>query len=717
MTKQRRLAKWAFDLGEYTFDVEYRKGEENHADYLSRNPVAEHDDCVLKIPFERGTTNEKCGLVTTENIRKLQIKDAWCREIARKRDGEYLKVQGVLYKRIQMLPGDRYAVCAPENMRAYILQMCHDEHGHYGRDRTVEEIKRRFYWPKMTEDIAIYVRSCKECQVAKISRRAPAGRLHPIQFPNGPFEHLNADLLGPLPMTGEGYRYIIVCTDFFSKFAVTRRLKTIKATEVFLFFEDLFLEHNVPSKVTTDNGKQFTARMVQDLMEAFQAQNIRTSFYHQSANGQCERHNASLCESLTTLCRVREADWDRVLKYATYAYNTTVHSTTQEIPFVLYKAFEPALPIDRAVEVLNENHSAYLAETRQSIKQVYEVVKERVRKNQEYQKQRYDSRHRESELTIGDRVYVKRERVSDREKLEAGYALGKKVASQRTGPFEVVDIEDPNVVIRCGDSERRVHVSKLELHVDRPKALTPNSTAVLTEGDLLRRIEPSGGPDQVASDAAEQQPDKPTKQVRFQHVPMQTPTSGLRQSLAETPLHQRIEIAATTGFIDDGYEAQGLIGYMTPFEPHSKLEAEDDDSTPSDDHLREAVQFASTPARQGTRRPEFKAPGDIEESVRSNGERRSTHNGSEQDTGAEAVTEPTDLPGSSATSGGSETHSTADEERTVLQHPPASTQEQLMQRMRDGELQDAEVRAAVRRSARVSAPVEHLMIDPTKKKY
>ena len=139
--------------------------------------------------------------------------------------------------------------------------------------------------------------------------------------------------------------------------------------------------------------------------------------------------------------------------------------------------------------MLNEKHSAYLAETRRSIKQVYDVVRERVRKNQDYQKQRYDSRHRESEFTTGDRVYVKRERVSDREKLEAGYALGKKVASQRTGPFEVIDVEDPNVVIRCGDNERRVHVCKLKLHVDRPKALTPNSTAVLTEGDLLRQIE------------------------------------------------------------------------------------------------------------------------------------------------------------------------------------------------------------------------------------
>ena len=291
------------------------------------------------------------------------------------------------------------------------------------------------------------------------------------------------------------------------------------------------------------------------------------------------------------------------------------------------------------------------------------------------------------------------------------------MASQRTGPFEVVGVEDPNVVIQCVDDERRVHVSKLELHVDRPKALTPNRTAVLTEGDLLRQIEPSGGPVQAASDAAEHQSVKLTKQVRFQHVSEQTPTSRLQQSSGETPLHRRIEIAAATGFIDDNYEAQGLIGYVAPFEPHSRSEAQDSDSTPADGHLGEAAQFASTPARPGTRRPEFNAPGDIEESVQSSGERLAAHSSSEQDTGAEAEPETTDLPGSSATSGGSDAQSTADEERTVLQHPPASIQERLMQRMRDGELRDAEVRAAVRRSARATIPVERLTIDPSKKKY
>ena len=89
-----------------------------------------------------------------------------------------------------------------------ILQECHDAPlgGHLGKDKTIEQVKRRFYWPGMDDDIAAYVTSCDACQRNKPSQQATMGLLQPLPIPDSSVAAGDAwtssrSCLAPVPAT------------------------------------------------------------------------------------------------------------------------------------------------------------------------------------------------------------------------------------------------------------------------------------------------------------------------------------------------------------------------------------------------------------------------------------------------------------------------------------------------------------------------------------
>src|SRR5260364_218377 len=94
-----------------------------------------------------------------------------------------------------------------------ILYMMHKHPtaGHLGTDAMYHKIAERYYWDQMYRDIKEYVKTCEQCQRQGKSRRKEP--LHPIKI-GQVFEHIVIDLVGPLPITTQKNRYIIVATDY-----------------------------------------------------------------------------------------------------------------------------------------------------------------------------------------------------------------------------------------------------------------------------------------------------------------------------------------------------------------------------------------------------------------------------------------------------------------------------------------------------------------------
>ena len=107
------------------------------------------------------------------------------------------------------------------------------------------------------------------------------------------------DILGPLPKTEHGNRFLLVITDRFSKLTRTVPLRTITALVVAKAFCDAWVfSYGPPHYLLTDNGTQFNAKFFLAVCRELGIAKIFTTAYHPQTNGQVERFNRTIINSL-----------------------------------------------------------------------------------------------------------------------------------------------------------------------------------------------------------------------------------------------------------------------------------------------------------------------------------------------------------------------------------------------------------------------------------
>ncbi|GBM36759.1 Retrovirus-related Pol polyprotein from transposon 17.6 [Araneus ventricosus] len=247
-----RLARWALRLQECDINIVYKSGRKHSdADSLSRKPLFESvvENC-----------DEIPSLAAISDYRKEQLKDKHLKSIIRtleKGDGyqSYQMRNNVLYKRNYDPMGQQWLLVIPKQLRRDVLKSLHDAptSGHLGFAKTYDRIRRKYCWPGLYGSVRRYVSHCRECQRRKSPPQLPSGQLHPIKPPDIPFNKIGVDLLGRFPLTRNGNRWIIVCTDYLTRFTVTKALPTAEATEIAKFLvEEIILKHGAPREMISD---------------------------------------------------------------------------------------------------------------------------------------------------------------------------------------------------------------------------------------------------------------------------------------------------------------------------------------------------------------------------------------------------------------------------------------------------------------------------------
>ena len=95
--------------------------------------------------------------------------------------------------------------------------------------------------------------------------------------------------MDPLPVTKRGHRFIVVATDYLTKFAEVRTLKTLVKKKIGRFvYERIVTRFGIPFKIVSNNGPQFTS-VWKDLMERLAIKHRLTTMYKPSTNGLVER--------------------------------------------------------------------------------------------------------------------------------------------------------------------------------------------------------------------------------------------------------------------------------------------------------------------------------------------------------------------------------------------------------------------------------------------
>src|SRR4051794_2334196 len=103
---------------------------------------------------------------------------------------------------------------------------------HFGIDATYNKIAERYYWRKMYEDIREYVKFCDNCQ--RRGQKEKKSYLNPIEV-GEPFERIGIDFVRPLEKTRRGNKYILVVTDYLTKWPKAKAIKDAMATNVVKF--------------------------------------------------------------------------------------------------------------------------------------------------------------------------------------------------------------------------------------------------------------------------------------------------------------------------------------------------------------------------------------------------------------------------------------------------------------------------------------------------
>ncbi|UYV70456.1 K02A2.6-like [Cordylochernes scorpioides] len=231
--------------------------------------------------------------------------------------------------------------------------------------------------------------------------------LQPIPVPEVAFEKVGMDLLGRFPTSEGGNRWIIVCTDYLTKYAITKALPTSESMEVAKFFiEDVILKHGAPRELITDRGRNFTSSMISDLNNQCRITHRKTTAYHPQTNGLTERLNKTIADMLSMYVDVNQKDWDRILPFVTFAYNTAKQESTGFTPFFLVHGREAETPLDVLFPKLLPEDDDFIqtlgarAEEARKLARIYSM------RSQDSNKHRYDAHHRNIIYQPGDLVWI-----------------------------------------------------------------------------------------------------------------------------------------------------------------------------------------------------------------------------------------------------------------------------------------------------------------------
>ncbi|GFT56609.1 hypothetical protein TNCV_1313421 [Trichonephila clavipes] len=460
-----RLARWALRLQEHDFDVKYKTGKKHSdADALSRNPVEE----------ETETPDKFLAVTTSMNLAMEQKKD---QDLAKlkllsnsSKNEEFRFIDGILCRKNFDPDGKLWLPVIPKHLRADILRHFHDAPtaGHLGFAKTYDRIRKRFYWPGMYRNVVRYVMHCRECQRRKSVPQRPPGRLVPIPPAIAPFHRIGIDLLGRFPKSAHGNKWIIVCTDYSTRYATTKALPTAEVDEIAKFLlEEIVLRHGAPRVIITDRGAVFRSRLVSSLVDLCNIDHRFTTAYHPQTNGLTERFNKTLADMLSMYVDVEQKNWDEILPFVTFAYNTAKQETTGFTPFFLLHGREAETTLDTMLPFcpndFDDNNITKIAARAEESRQLARVHTLRA---QDKDRRRYDSKHQMVSYAPGDLVWV----YTPVRKV----GLSEKLLRRYFGPYQVLrrlsavtyEVQDFDPASRKRKLREVVHVLRMKPYHD-----------------------------------------------------------------------------------------------------------------------------------------------------------------------------------------------------------------------------------------------------------
>ncbi|PIK50755.1 hypothetical protein BSL78_12341 [Apostichopus japonicus] len=176
-----------------------------------------------------------------------------------------------------------------------------------------------------------------------------------------PMQRIAIDIIGPLPKTDRGNQYILVIGDYFSKWKEAFAIPNQEATTVAnTLVEEFICRYGIPSEIHTDQGRQFEAKLFQELCRLLEINKTRTTPYYPQSDGMIERFNRTLEAMLALVVAPDQRDWDCWLPYVMLSYRSAIHESTGYSPFEILMGRRASIQYTPYRETRNDRPSQYL---------------------------------------------------------------------------------------------------------------------------------------------------------------------------------------------------------------------------------------------------------------------------------------------------------------------------------------------------------------------
>jgi len=474
-----RLVRFHHKLSEYDYQIEYKPGKYNkNADSLSRIPLKDTEDidtsnlkmnsetCHIQDTQEKDCTKNKTKLclATTRAQTKLNksakhhLTESTSPQITLKdkqHPEKILDIDSVDDQETQSSDSEVEEITDPVDIST-ILKDYHDSPlgGHSGVHKTYKRIRKHYKWKKMFKDIKAYIKSCTKCNKNKVNK--------PLQMPMiitdtaaKPFEKVYLDIVGPLPLSYKGNKYILTYQDDLTKILDCFPLKNCEAETVAdCFYKNIILKYFViPKRLITDQGTNFTSDLFKRLCKLLRIKKIQITAYHPQSNGSLERAHRPLIEYLRSIVDDKPSEWDDWLGEAALAHNHTPHTSSKYSPIYALYGFQQPLPsnLTKKPEPIY-NFDDYCAYVKAKMQNIHKNAKENLNHSKKKSKEYYDKKVHFKKIHVGDKVLL--QNAARKHKLSAIWM----------GPYEVTKVDnDVNCTIKIGKKLRRVHNNRLKL--------------------------------------------------------------------------------------------------------------------------------------------------------------------------------------------------------------------------------------------------------------
>ena len=467
---------------DFDFEIQYKKGIEMPADYLSRTPVGS----ITSInPFtEELPKLQRLCKQTNPIIRFLEKKpDNYSVRTKNMAKTCFLN-QNVLWTEYifdnSFSQETKTLLFAPESIRRRLICEAHGKilTGHNGIEKTKQRLLTTYYWPNMDADIADHIKTCITCQINDKSKHKPS-KLQSLPVCSAPNQRVHLDLFGAVKSSSNKNNYILCMTDAFSKYAEVVAIPNKEAPTVATeFFEKWICRYGVPSVIHTDGGKEFVNKLEAELCEKLEIKHSKNTPYHPQCNAQVEVFNKTVQKYLASVVNPSTLDWELYIAPLMFSYNTSFHATTKTSPFQLTYGMTPRLPSFPTPDLERKHYGeGFVEERMQLLEKARQIATEQIIKSGIKSEENFNKKTTETKFEKGQDILLDNHQF---------LKVNKKFAAKWTGPHEITKIINE----KCVEIKLNTHNGrKLVVNIDRIKPFRQTIHLPDTDEQIYKNID------------------------------------------------------------------------------------------------------------------------------------------------------------------------------------------------------------------------------------